>query len=138
MKKVISIAIALIILISLVSLGKQEFTIIGKWKGQEKGSTVTYMEFDEEGYVSMRRNDEVMGGKDFKIKGEAFSMFYTTDFEKNPPQLDVTVTRKSTGAQRKMFGVIKIVNNNNIIISLTERIRPENFDGPEAISFKRQ
>lgn len=138
MKKIIVIALAAIILISLFSLGRQDFTIVGKWKGQEKSGTITYMEFDEEGYVSMRRNDEVMGGKDFKIKGESFSMFYTIDLEKNPPQLDVTVTRKSTAAQRKMFGIIKIINNNNIIVSLTERVRPENFDGPEAISFKRQ
>jgi hypothetical protein len=138
MKKIISIAIAAVILISLVSLTTRDFELIGKWKGQEKNGTVTYMDFDDEGYVSIRRNDEVMGGKDFKIKGKTFSMFYTTDFDKNPPHLDVTVTRQSTGAQRKMFGIIKVVNRNNIIISLTERVRPENFDGPEAISFKRQ
>jgi len=138
MKKIVSIVIACVMLIALASLGTEEFSLVGKWRGQEKGGTTVYMEFDEDGYVSIGRNDEIMGGKDFKIKGERFSMLYSTNFEKQPAHIDVTVTRLSTGSQRKMFGLIKVVNNNNVIISLKERVRPENFGGPEAITFKRQ
>lgn len=138
MKKIVSIVIAAALLISLVSLNSQEFTFVGKWMGKEKSGTVVYMDFDEDGYVTMRRNDEVMGGKEFKIKGEKFSMTYDVDTEKQPAQLDVTFIRLATGAQRKMFGIYKIINRDKAIICLTEKVRPENFDGPEAITFVRE
>lgn len=138
MKKIIVILIAAVLLISLVSVTRQEFSIVGKWNGQEQGGTLVQMIFDDEGYVIMKRNDEVIGGKDFKIKGEKFSMFYKIDDDKKPMQLDVTVTRHSTGAQRKMFGIYKVINRDKIVIYLTERVRPGNFENPQAITFVRQ
>ena len=135
MKKIILLIFLATVLPSF-TITHSTFTIVGSWKATDKGKTI-FMIFDREGYALMGSEGKMLGGKSFDINGEKGTMSYKADLSKNPGTLDITITRLSNKAQKKLLGIIKVVNDNEIRINLAGDIRPVTFDGPQTVTFTR-
>ena len=111
------------------------FSIVGKWKSVDKKGNVAFMFFDKEGYVSMGSGDKLLGGKEFEMNGEKGRMTYVVDYPKN--MLDLVITRIATKEQKKLLGIYKIINANEILLVMQPDKRPVSLTGPDALTFKR-
>lgn len=137
MKKILALLLIATLLPSFTTAPVKAFDIVGKWQGNDAGQTFT-MIFDKEGYVTLQKGDEVMGGKEFTLNGEKGAMTYKTDFTKEPDELDLIVTRLTTKQQKILKCIFKVVNDNEmkIFLNFTD-VRPTDFNSPQAITFKR-
>jgi len=136
MKKFVTLFVAVLTLSSFTA-HKDAFSIVGRWETVTDGETFA-LTFDKEGYAFIERGGNKMGGKEFEMGGEKGSLAYKVDYAKNPHELDLIMTRLSTGESNTMLkGIFKVQGENEIkIIMNTER--PTVLEGDEALVFTRK
>ena len=140
MKKVIALVLIVISMSSFnVPLENNNFNIVGKWTGiddsNDKGSFV----FDSEGYATMIKDGESMGGKEFEMQGIKACMRYKIDESSTPIKFDIIVTFLKTKEVRSMKMLLKIVDNNTIeLASNFNETRPKSFTEENTILLKRE
>lgn len=110
---------------------------IGKWAGEDKDN-IGYITFDNEGYAAFEIQGQVMGGKEFEINGEKGTMVYTINTKANPIELDLTMTKLTSGEEKTMLCIAKFDGNDTLHFAMgLENVRPTNFDGDTAIILTR-
>lgn len=110
---------------------------IGKWAGEDK-NTLGFITFDNEGYASFEIQGQIMGGKEFEINGEKGTMVYTINTKANPIELDLTMTKFTSGEEKTMLCIAKFDDNDTMSFAMgLDNVRPTNFDGDTTILLKR-
>ena len=137
MKKILLLLIIILSLTSFKNTSESDFNIVGKWKGGVNNE-IGYFVFLEENYAYFEVQGQIIGGKEFEIKGKKGSMKYVIDYTTNPIQFDFITTRFDTKETLELFGIIDVINKNEIKISLGfNGSRPIKFDTDDAITFIR-
>jgi|TARA_B110000238_G_C16108697_1_gene431685 hypothetical protein len=137
MKKILLLLIIILSLTSFKNTSESDFNIVGKWKGGDNNE-IGYFVFLEENYAYFEVQGQIIGGKEFEIKGKKGSMKYVIDYTTNPIQFDFITTRFDTKETLELFGIIDVINKNEIKISLGfNGSRPTKFDTDDAITFIR-
>lgn len=129
----------LLLLIPLTSFTvlQEPDDFIGRWKGKDK-ENIRFMNFDKEGYASFETKGQIIGGKEFLLDGKKGSMTYEINTDKDPIEIDFTITKLKTNEQKKILAIVKFQDNNNILIALEfDTLRPTEFNKENAITLKR-
>lgn len=140
MKKLILLILIAISLSSFnIPLKVNDFNIVGKWTGfdeeKEKGSFV----FDSEGYATMIKDNQMMGGKEFVMNGMKACMKYKIDESSTPIKFDLIIFNLKTKESKNMKMLLKIVDNNTIkLASNFNETRPNSFNKENTILLKRE
>lgn len=115
------------------------FNIVGEWTGQDKKNANGSFIFDKEGYATMIRGEETMGGKEFELEGIKASMQYVMDESSNPIKFDLVVTALKNKQTKSMKMLLKIIDDNTIqLASNFNQIRPTAFTKENTITLKRE
>lgn len=140
MKKIIGLLFLFVLTSSFTSSQVTKgFDIVGKWTGVDGNNEEGSFIFDEFGYAVMIKDGERTGGKEFDIDGEKGSMTYQLDESTSPIKFDVTVTILKTAQKMSMLCLMKIVDNNTIILASDfNNTRPTSFTKDNSITLKRQ
>ncbi|WP_452599942.1 hypothetical protein [Pontimicrobium sp. MEBiC01747] len=136
MKKLILLFISILSLSSFTT-NKTTMDIVGKWVGEEKGD-IGYFIFDKEGYATLEAQGQVLGGKEFVMKGKKGSMTYQVNYEATPVEIDLIVTMLETKEQKKMLFIAKAIDDNTIqLASSFSTTRPTEFNDVNSIILTR-
>ena len=137
MKKIILLILITCALTSFQNYEIDEFSLIGKWKG-EADNEVGYIVFQEDGYAYLEFQGQIIGGKEFVIKGEKGSMYYEVDYDKTPITVDLIVKKIESGKTKKLLFIAQIVSENQIKMQLDfSGVRPTEFDDANSLIFNR-
>ncbi|TYA74275.1 DUF2147 domain-containing protein [Seonamhaeicola marinus] len=137
MKKIILLLIAGLTLVSFTSTKTTDFSIVGKWKGEDQ-KEVGYFIFQEDGYAFMEVRGMKLGGKDFEVKGKKGSMSYTIDYNTTPIPLDLIITLTEENESRSQKFIIEFIDNNTIKMAMgTPDTRPTSFEDVDSLVFHR-
>ena len=113
---------------------KEDF--IGKWAGEEQNQ-IGYITFDNDGYAAFEINGEIMGGKEFYIKGQKGKMTYTINYDTNPIEVDFIITKIQSGESNKILGIAEFTDVDTFIFDLSfNNERPTAF-GDNSITLNR-
>lgn len=113
---------------------KEDF--VGKWIGDDQGE-VGYIVFDNEGYAAFEVNGQVMGGKEFYMKGQKGKMTYTINYEASPIEVDFTLTKVQSGESKKILGIAEFTDKDIMNFNISfDAERPSEFD-ENSITLKR-
>ncbi|MGR7811820.1 hypothetical protein [Lacinutrix undariae] len=111
--------------------------LLGKWVGNDK-SEVGYITFKDDKNAYIEVGDLTFGGENFEVDGEKYNMYYTTNFETTPFELDFIVTEIRTEKQRKMLFLGKFKDDNTLIFAAGfNGERPTSLDGDNTITLTR-
>ncbi len=111
--------------------------IVGKWVGEENGD-VGYFLFDKEGYATLEAQGQVLGGKEFMMRGQKCAMTYTVNYESTPMEIDFTVTMLETKDERKMLFIAEAIDDNTLkLASSFNDVRPTEFNTANSIILTR-
>lgn len=140
MKKIVVLILVVISMSSFkVPFEISNFNIVGKWVGVDDKNNKGAFVFDSEGYATMIVDGEVMGGKEFEMKGATACMKYKIDETSKPIKFDIIVTTLNTKKSRTMKMLLKIVDNNTIkLASDFNDIRPKSFTKENTLLLKRE
>ena len=138
MKKLVLLFIAIVSLSSFTTKHTTtDIDIVGKWVGEENGD-VGYFLFDKEGYATLEAQGEIIGGKEFIMKGQKCSMTYIVNHDSKPMEIDFTVTLLETKDERKMLFIAKVIDNNTLkLASSFNNVRPTEFNEINSIILTR-
>ncbi len=116
-----------------------EISIIGKWKGEDKGD-IGFVHFDKEGYALFETGDQKIGGKEFIMKGQKAKMTYKLNTSTKPMELDFIITILETNESNKIFGIVEFENENkmHLAVGFGGSARPTEFDNDNSIYFFRE
>lgn len=115
------------------------FNIVGEWTGQDKKNANGSFIFDEEGYATMIRGEETMGGKEFELEGIKASMRYVMDESTNPIKFDLVITSLDNSKSKSMKMLLIVVDNNTIkLASNFNQFRPTAFTKQNTVVLKRK
>ena len=116
-----------------------EISIIGKWKGEDKGE-IGYIDFDKEGYVTFFTQDQIMGGREFTMQGKKAKMTYALNRETNPIELDLIMTILETNETNKLLGIVEFETKDkmHLAIGFGDSARPTEFNDDNSIYFTRE
>jgi hypothetical protein len=111
--------------------------ILGKWVGTDK-SEIGYITFKEAGEAYFEVGEQIYGGEEFEVDGKLFNMYYTSNFEVQPFEIDFVVTELDTKEVRKMICIGEFIDENsmNFAVGFDDE-RPTDFEGPNAIVLTR-
>ena len=114
-----------------------DFNIVGKWKSEDY-SGYGYFYFTESGFAGFEF-EKVKMDSIFSRNGENYNLTYKINYNSKPINLDLLIQNIKRKKGMKMLGMIKILNNNEILFARGEgnKERPLNFLGEETIKFKR-
>lgn len=122
-----------------VNNSKVSFNIVGKWVSKEKKDNGGCFIFDNEGYATIIKNGERIGGKEFEMKGEKGRMEYTLDKSTNPIKFDIIVTKLGDNKSMYMKMILKIIDKNTIIMASDfNEIRPKAFTKKNSTTLTRE
>lgn len=139
MKKILLVLFITVGLFGFTNVSAQENAIVGKWKGTDQTQNVGYMIFDKEGYVSMEISGQLIGGKEFILNDSKGSMQYKTNFNVKPATLDMVLTNLNTKEEKRMLGIIEIINPNEIKIAFNfDEERPTTFQQENTLLLNRE
>lgn len=130
MKKIL----LLFLLAAVPVFAQKDFNAIGKWQGTDDDGSTIYMVFDAEGYITLQKGDEVIGGKHFEMEGMEGQM--TFKFIEGTNQVDFIMKEFSSGQESTLMGIYKVNNKDEFILAMNNIERPENFE-EDALTFKR-
>lgn len=135
MKKIL---LLLIVTLSFLSFKADDSkNLIGKWVGNDK-SEVGYITFEDDKNAYVKIGDLTFGGKNFEVDGEKYNMYYTTNFETTPFELDFVVTEIRTQKQRKMLFIGEFKDDNTLIFAAGfNGKRPTTLEGDNTITLTR-
>ena len=116
-----------------------EVSIIGKWKGEEKGD-IGFVSFDKEGYTIFETGDQKMGGKEFTMNGKKAKMTYNVNTEVKPIALDLIITILENNESKSMLGIIEFEGEDKMHMALgfDGSSRPTEFNDDNSIYFFRE
>lgn len=129
---------ALILITAFMGAGSTlsaQHNLVGKWMAIDKTDTV-YVVFDEEGYVTLIEDGEVIGGKDFTVEGLPASFTYTTNTQVKPHHIDMHLKAMET-QMGMMPGIFEFVDANTIKLYMNSDDILEGTATPEQISAAR-
>lgn len=136
MKKLL-LLIVILPLLSITSVNAQD-QFIGKWLGDD-GKDLGFVQFDQEGYATLGLGDQIMGGKEFTLRGEKGSMTYEIDASKQPIEIDLIVTKLESGEQKRLFCIAQFINDNEMQFAMDfNNQRPLEFTEENSIVLKRE
>lgn len=137
MKKIILLLITGFTFLSFTPNNTSEFSIVGKWKGEDE-KEVGYFIFQEDGYAFMEVRGVKLGGKEFEVKGKKGSLSYTIDYTKSPMPLDLIITLLEANDSRSQKFIIDVIDNNTIKMAMgTPDKRPTSFEDGDSLIFHR-
>lgn len=111
---------------------------IGKWIGDD-GQDVGFVQFDKEGYATLGLGDQIMGGKEFTLRGEKGSMTYKINSSKELFEIDLIVTKLESGKQKKLLCIAQFINDSAIQFAMNfNDLRPVAFTEENSIILKRE
>ncbi|CAM1339693.1 hypothetical protein [Tenacibaculum aestuarii] len=137
MKKIIVLLIITFTLTSFDKNFKTDFSIVGKWKGEDK-KEVGYIVFKENGYAYFKSQGQTLGGKKFVIDGEKATMSYEVDYTKTPIEIDLVVRTKKSGEISRLLCIAEKIKENAIKLQFGfNGKRPTEFNDKDGIIFQR-
>jgi uncharacterized protein (TIGR03067 family) len=111
--------------------------LIGKWTGEDEGQ-IGFITFDQEGYATFEIQGQVIGGKEFVMNGKKGKMTYEFNLNKNPIEIDLTITKLESNEQKKILCIAEFKDENNMIFaSKFDSERPTEFNDENSIKLKR-
>lgn len=117
--------------------GDTKIDLVGKWVGEDKGD-IGFFIFDDEGYVILEAQGQVIGGKEFMISEQKCSMTYTVNYDVKPMEIDFTITLLETKDENKMLFIAKPIDNNTLkIASSFNSVRPTEFNESNSVILRR-
>ncbi|WP_458627544.1 hypothetical protein [Winogradskyella sp. PC D3.3] len=120
----------------LLNTTSQKENFLGKWIGEDQ-SQIGYVMFDHEGYAAFEIDGEVMGGKEFYMKGQKGKMTYTINYDTNPIEVDFTITKIQSGEAKKILGIAEFTDKDVLIFDMSfDAERPTEFSD-NSITLKR-
>ncbi|WP_225037004.1 hypothetical protein [Winogradskyella sp. SM1960] len=120
----------------LLNTTTQKENFVGKWLGEDQ-SEIGYLIFDTEGYAAFEIEGQVMGGKEFYMKGKKGKMTYSINYDTKPIEVDFTLTKIETGESKKILGIAEFIDKNTLQFNLSfDAARPTEF-GEDSIVLKR-
>jgi hypothetical protein len=124
-------------LLSLTTISNDD-KFVGKWVGEDKNE-LGYIIFDNEGYATLGLQGQVLGGKEFVMKGEKGSMTFEINEGANPIEIDLVVTKLDSGDQKKLLCIAQFISDNEMqfALSFTSQ-RPMEFTEANSIVLKRE
>lgn len=121
---------------TLITAQKQT-DFLGKWLGDD-GSEIGYVIFEKDGYAAFETQGQVIGGKEFVMNGEKGKMTYTINTDVSPIEIDLIVTKLSSGESRTISCIAQFKEKDVMMFALAfDAERPKNFEGDNAITLKR-
>ncbi|QNK79112.1 hypothetical protein H7F37_08500 [Winogradskyella sp. PAMC22761] len=120
----------------LLSSTSQKETFVGKWIGDDQNE-IGYLIFDNEGYAAFEINGQVMGGKEFILKGQKGKMTYTVNYNTTPIEIDLKVTKIESGESQSILAIAEFTDKDTMNFNLRfDNVRPTEFD-KNSITLKR-
>ncbi len=129
----------IVLIVPLLSFCYQTTTnnFTGRWAGNEKGQ-VGFINFDTNGFVEFEINGEILGGKEFIMKGEKHQMIYEIDQTKDPIEVDLIMVHIASQEQKKLPGIAKFITKDKMVFAMAfEGDRPTNFTQENSINLKK-
>ncbi|SDI12359.1 hypothetical protein [Winogradskyella thalassocola] len=125
-----------IIPVLLLSTTTQKEVFVGKWIGEDQNE-IGYLVFDNEGYAAFEINGQVMGGKEFYMKGKKGKMTYSINYDTTPIEVDFTLTKIESGESKKILGIAEFTDKNTLNFNMSfDTDRPTEF-GEDTMVLKR-
>lgn len=121
-----------------IAVSAQQEKLVGSWTGEDKGDVGTVI-FDEEGYFTLINNGKTMGGKEFDLTSEVKAkMTYAVKPGSNPIEVTLTMTAIDIDYSDNMYGLIRFVNDNEIIFALGELgVKIDKITDTNSMTFRR-
>lgn len=133
MKKILLI----FLIVPLLSMTNDNTSFIGKWLGKENNQ-IGYMIFDSAGFASFEANGQVVGGKEFDIKGETGMLTYKVFKEMNPIHVDLTLTKIESGEEMIMLCIAEFISSDSLKFAIGfDNTRPTEFNVENSLIFTR-
>ncbi|WP_395058296.1 hypothetical protein [Flavobacterium sp.] len=105
----------------------EEYNFIGKWKGEEKDKT-GYFIFEKDGTASIKINNDILGGKDYYVKGKKGTITYIIDNSTKLINIDLIMHLEGHEKTKKLSFIAEIIDNNSFKIGTDfNENRPLNF-----------
>ncbi|WP_129367009.1 hypothetical protein [Lutibacter sp. HS1-25] len=137
MKKIILLLLTTLILTSFNEYPTSEFSIVGKWKGEDE-KDIGYITFQDDGYAYFEFQGQIIGGKEFVVNGKKGTMTYEVNYLKTPIEIDIIVQKIESGEINKLLCIVENIEKNVIKLQMDfNGNRPIEFDDKEAIIFQR-
>ncbi|RKF03014.1 hypothetical protein C8N26_2388 [Tenacibaculum lutimaris] len=137
MKKIIILLIITLSLTSFTKYSESDFSIIGKWKGEDK-KEAAYLIFKKNGYAYFKYQGQTLGGKKFLINEEKATMTYEVDYSKKPIEIDFIVKTKASGEMSRLLCIAEKIEKNTIKLQFGfNGKRPTEFNDKDGVIFKK-
>ena len=111
------------------------FEPVGNWEALDDDGKTIAMVFDKEGFVTMKKGDEIIGGKEFVMEGNVCQMTYT--FNTALSQYDFIIRFLETNEERVLMGIYKLLSPTEIMLAMSPVERPEDIETADNIIFKK-
>lgn len=110
---------------------------IGKWVGNAQGQ-IGFLSFDTEGFAAFEINGQLMGGKEFMMKGEKHQITYEIDQTKDPIEVDLILINIASQEQKKLPCIASFKEADLLVFAMAfEGDRPTQFTNENSIQLKR-
>ncbi len=138
MKKIIVLLLGFLVLTSFDNnVPLQAFSIVGQWEGTDETGETGRFNFDNEGYVALTKGGITMGGKNYDDHGKKVNLTYRFDTTYTPAHLDILVKEEGSEKGRNMLLLVKIIDNNTIVMAQEGGARPKGVTDDNSMTFKR-
>jgi hypothetical protein len=135
-----------LLLTSLSYAQTKKEILVGTWQGTDANSVKNKMIFTPDNFISMTVNGELIGGKNYIIKGgknngQKALLKYEINESKVPVTLDIIaiILEKDKEIEKgRILGIVEFKNDDEIKINLSlNGTRATEFDEENTISLKR-
>jgi uncharacterized protein (TIGR03067 family) len=106
----------------------QKKDIVGKWVGEDQNELGAII-FDDEGYAAFEVGGQIMGGKEFYMKGQKGKMTYSINYDTIPVEIDFVLTKIQSGESKTILGIAEFTDDDTMSFNI-------NFNGPRPTSFE--
>ena len=134
--KILLLLLSTAFLSSFGQVDTKEFNIAGIWQATSNEQKFI-LTFDKEGYATLQKGNDIIGGKEFTMNGEKGCMTYKLDYTQKPVQLDIIITQLSTGGKKVIMGILKIISEDEFLLTMNPNTRPTDFEADDVKLFTR-
>ena len=93
--------------------------LVGRWKGKEKGD-IGFLTLSADGFATFETEDQIMGGKSFKMRGVTASMRYSFNATTVPATIDFIIYEDQTHNElTRLRGIYEINTRDELHLALT-------------------
>lgn len=137
MKKLFVILLVATTLLAFKKENTKNANLLGKWVGEDN-SEIGYITFKADGNAYFEVGEITYGGEKFEVDGSYFNMYYTTNFDVTPFEVDFVVTDLETNEIRKMICIGEFIDKDTLNFAVGfDNERPTNFENKDAIKLTR-